>query len=387
MWQRFALRSLSLFGLSGFLMTSLVVLAVTGSLTLNVFRGIDNGLIISITLIAVMATTVFLLNLTVFQIMHYFGSSKTRNDYQDSKNHWLEIWNEVLWNNRQVPKTKDSIAAEALLEMAENLSEEYKDKFRTIYKESGLLNKDLKILKNSSLSEARALALEHLAVIADTENTQILVNEIKRPIREISILAFYALAKTYAHTSSSDQDLIDLFVPLIESSRFSIGVVEEAMVLLEANSKAILYYFTRPNMEPKIARAALNAIGYFANMEWAEWCTPWLSSYDPEIKAAALKALAKIKYVPEYAYAEVFKCLKDDNWFVRNQAVKASIGIMSHKVNSYLAEAISDDSWWVRYNAAAILTQNGQQGRRLLKDIAQNHSDPYARDIAKHFLG
>lgn len=387
MWYRLALRSLSIFGLSGFLMTSLIVFALTGALTLNVFRGIDNGLIISITLISVMAITVFLLNLTVFQIMHYFGSSKTRNDYQSNKNQWLNTWNEVLWDDKKVPKTKNSIAAETLLEMAENLSEDYKDKFRKIYKESGLLNKDLKMLKNSSISESRALALEHLAVIADTENTQILVKEIKRPIREISILAFYALAKTYAHATISDKDLIDLFVPLIESSGFSIGVIEEALVLLADNSRPIIYYFTRPNMNPIIAQAALNAIGYFANMEWAEWCVPWLSSYDPEIKSSALKALAKIKYVPEYAYAEVFKCLKDDNWFVRNQAVNASIGIMSHKVNSYLAEAISDEAWWVRYNAAAILTQNGRQGRKFLEDIAQNHNDPYARDIAKHFLG
>ncbi len=93
-----------------------------------------------------------------------------------------------------------------------------------------------------------------------------------------------------------------------------------------------------------------------------------------------------MRYVPAHAYSEVYKALKSPNWFVRNQAVKASIGVLSKQIDGYLVEAISDDAWWVRFNAASILAQKGHHGQSLLKEVASNHSDSYARDIASHFF-
>ena len=387
MWQAIASRTISLLSFIGFLLLSLALLVVTGTLSLNLFIDVDNGRIISIVLIAVIATAVFLFNLAFFQILHYFASKNSRQSYQTKKDKWLEKWNEVLWNDAQVPKTHELIAAEALLEMAENMSLDYQSKFQEIYKESGLLAYDLRTLKYNNLSEDRARALEHLAIIADTGNTKILEKEIKNPILELSILALFALAKTYAKAEVSSEKIIEIFVPIIDSDRFSMGIIEEALVLLEDNAKDLLYYLSRPTTKEKQVRASLAAIGYFANLEWAEWCVPWLSSFDPETQAAALKALVNMRYVPAHAYSEIYKALESPKWFVRNQAVNASIGVLSEKINEYLVKAISDEAWWVRYNAASVLAQKGKSGQSLLKQIATSHEDPYARDIAKHFLG
>ena len=387
MWQAIAYRTISLLSFIGFLILSLALLVVTGTLALNLFNDIDNGKIISIVLIAVIATAVFLFDLAFFQILHYFVSQNSGQNLQSKKDKWLQIWNEVLWDDKEPPRTKDPLAAETLLEMADNISGNYQSRFQEIYRQSGLLEVDLRTLKYNKLSEARARALEHLAVIADTGNTNILEKEIKNPVIELSILAFFALAKTYAKAEPDSKRIIELFVPIIESNRFSKGIIEEALVLLGNNSKELLYYLSRPDTKRRQARASLAAIGYFANLEWAEWCVPWLTSFDPETQAAALKALVDMRYVPAHAYSEIYKALESPEWFVRNQAVKASIGVLSEKVNDYLARAISDDVWWVRYNAASVLAQKGRPGRLLLKEIAANHDDPYARDIARHFLG
>ncbi len=273
-WQRIAVRTISLLSFIGFLVLSLSLLVVTTTLALNLFVDIKNGKIISIILIAVISISIFLFNLVFFQILHYLGTDKQRLRYQSNKDKWLEIWNDVLWNSAAIPLTKDTIAVDALVEMAENISLDYQDKFKEIYLVSGLWKNDLKILRRSNLSESKAQVLEHLATISDISNTAILQKEIKSSVREISILAFFALAKTYSKVDLDKEKIIEIFIPIIDSDRFSMGIIEEALVLLGNNAEGPLYYLSRPNVRQKQIQASLSAIGHFANLQWADWCIP-----------------------------------------------------------------------------------------------------------------
>jgi HEAT repeat protein len=51
-----------------------------------------------------------------------------------------------------------------------------------------------------------------------------------------------------------------------------------------------------------------------------------------------------------------------------------------------LLQGLSDQEWWVRYNAAQALHAIGEQGITALREAVDHHVDSYGRDMSRQIL-
>lgn len=107
---------------------------------------------------------------------------------------------------------------------------------------------------------------------------------------------------------------------------------------------------------------------------------------DPEVRAAALRALGRLRRVPSRARDAVIIALADDTEFVRIQAARAAAFVPAESAVTALYQSLSDRSWWVRRASADSLLGEGAWGVSSLQKAAASHPDRYARDMAAQVL-
>jgi hypothetical protein len=166
---------------------------------------------------------------------------------------------------------------------------------------------------------------------------------------------------------------------------FGQGLIEEALVVLGENAGPLLFALLEKG-EPQLVKLGLTVIERSKFQDWAAWCLPWLASSSAELRASALRALAKLQIVPYEASGAIEAALNDAEWFVRAQAANASVSVMTSSIDAALLKALADQNWWVRHNAAKSLKDRGTYARELLNWAAFNHEDRYGRDMAEQIL-
>lgn len=107
---------------------------------------------------------------------------------------------------------------------------------------------------------------------------------------------------------------------------------------------------------------------------------------DAEVRAAALRALARLGYVPQEAEAGVVAALADEVEFVRIHGTRAAPLLPEGAALPALREAAGDPSWWVRRAAAESLAAMREPGVAELRKVAAEHADRYAREMAEQVL-
>lgn len=111
---------------------------------------------------------------------------------------------------------------------------------------------------------------------------------------------------------------------------------------------------------------------------------------DAEARATAVRVIGKLGSTREMPL--LFEALDDPEWFVRAAAGRAIEWMLlnSPLMNrsswesiafASLGRKLTDNSWWVRANAARALARGGSSGIRVLLDTADG-VDAYARDAA-----
>ena len=328
--------------------------------------------------------TLLLLLLASLQVYLHVISRKRTEKYQ-SKKHWYAVWSAVLYGGQAAPKTTDPNAKKALLDIAANLSDDYHETLLGIYEQTYLW-KDLSVLESRRPAEVKSVYVESLAIIRQPLAIKHLYKAAHSKSSELRHLALLALAKTCERTELSRAQLELLFLSLFNSGKFSKGVMEEVLMALADKAELLIPCLLSRSNHLAVRIAALNAIAYKQNAQYLPYCLKPLDDPHPDIRAAALRALHGINFVPPEAYPALLKSLKDPLPFIRNQAVKACRGVLDTAINNHLLLALGDEDWWVRFNAAETLSQRGQAALEKLERAARVHPDPYARDIVGHVL-
>lgn len=129
--------------------------------------------------------------------------------------------------------------------------------------------------------------------------------------------------------------------------------------------------------------AAVETVGRRYLLCFAEDVVSLLPADDPELVAAALRALAKLRYPPTGSEALVLGASRSDVDFVRLQAVRVLPLIDDERVAATLWERLGDPSFYVRQAAARAL-ETADAG--LLRRASQDHPDRFGRAMARQEL-
>jgi HEAT repeat protein len=132
--------------------------------------------------------------------------------------------------------------------------------------------------------------------------------------------------------------------------------------------------------------AALDAVARLQLLVFGEESARFLDHPDPEVRAAALRAVAKVGLLPSSAYQAVLEACRDEVDFVRIHAVAAARLLPHDRATAALWDGLGDRSWWVRRSAADAMAALGPAGLGELGHAATAHPDRYARDIAAQTL-
>ena len=380
-----------------FLLTTVLVcigfVFMSAELLTDIFGTSILGSSYVLVIVCLLAVVFSIIIMTLFQVVIHKKTHESTAKREKQIALWTERWSQIFLSEdkslrEDIIQQYDPIAAEALLTIRETLKGDSSDKFAQLYVNYGFMQHDFYKLQTSRLPEVHIQALDRLAMLRHLDATPILLNEINHPNAQLRNHALFALARTYGRLEISEDKLISVFYPIIRKFDLSRGVLEKVFNLLEGQSVILLDHFIRsePNIPEKMIDAAFRSIGHSNNPDLADWCIPWLKSYNSEIKAGALRALAQLKHVPPEASQLVLDCLEDEQWFIQVQASNACVGLSCRGVEDALMKYLDHPSWWMRFATAKALSERGPAARHLLRWASQNHPDEYARNMASYHI-
>lgn len=160
--------------------------------------------------------------------------------------------------------------------------------------------------------------------------------------------------------------------------------------LAAVSSNELLTLVTSGRLSDGEEKLALEALGDAGCRHALPLAVQRASAEEPETRATAIRVIGKLGSDREVPL--LFEALEDPEWFVRAAAGRALEWMLlnsplmsrsSWESTAFLTlgRKLTDNSWWVRANAARALARGGGGGVRVLLETA-NGVDAYARDAA-----
>jgi hypothetical protein len=340
--------------------------------------------------LGVAATTALgLVMVTAYLLAYQFVSERREAALAERRRRWVARWLEVVFHEARRPDgplSRD--ATEALLDLREALRGEASDRVSDLlvhYAVAGTLAREARSHRVGTQLDAldclsRARAVEALPTLLAGMAHQ------ERAVRVAS-------ARATARTVAAIEDRVALeraardVVTALERVRLPIGVVEEMLLLAEDAAPALVgELLLREEAPASSLRAALDAVARLQLLVFGEDAARLIGHADPEVRAAALRAVEEVRLLPESARGAVLEACHDETDFVRIHAVAAARLLPREDAVPALWEALGDRSWWVRRSAADAMAALGSPGLGELGRAALGHPDRYARDIAAQTL-
>lgn len=159
------------------------------------------------------------------------------------------------------------------------------------------------------------------------------------------------------------------------------GALLEVLLLMEDRAVPVLERLLTGG-NPRGLWAALEAAGRLRLLALARRIAPFVAHSDPELQAAAMRALLRLGYLPEGYAQAVIEALRSPQEFLRIHAVRLLL-LKPAVAESALWERLGDPSFYVRRAAAQTLAELNPQ---LLQRAAQEHPDRYGREMAAQVL-
>lgn len=310
-------------------------------------------------------------------ILLYHGYTQAR-ELQERKAYedWLARLTQALFGEADLPPPPwPRPALEALLSLREMLSGEFAERLADWIRQArppwG------RVLRGRLASRpARLEALEALAQARLPETLDLILPYLDHPDPVLRLSAARAGARV-----AQGEGVLRLAEALLRAA-LPRGALLEALLLLEHRAPPVIEALLQQGAEEE-RWAALEAIGRLKLKALAPQVLPFLDSRDPELLAAALRALLRLGYPPK-GYEEVLlAALKDEREFLRVHAARLLALLKNDLARQALWKALGDPSFYVRRAAA--------EGLRLLdagllERAAQKHPDPYGRAMAEQVL-
>jgi HEAT repeat protein len=329
-----------------------------------------------------MLTGLLLLSTLFVQTMMQFIRRKADLSRKHREERWTEIWLSLIWNEGPNEPILDG---RRLLSLRENMAGLEGIQASNLYNSSGLLEQDLRELETRS-NDRRVSAIERLSLARHPRSLYALERLCRDRDLEIARYALLAMARVSARVRQPARALVTRFVPRLARMELGEGSVQQCIVLLEGNAGPVLENILEPGSHHPRIRAALEALGHVRDISLIDLTLPWLASNDMSIRSSALRAIARIGFVPPEGEDLVRNAMLDPEWPVRAQAVLASVCLTDRASEVRILELLGDPNWWVRHNSGVALAGRGKRGRALLIQAAELHPDRFARDTARQAL-
>lgn len=342
------------------------------------------------TLVGAVASTALGLTLVTGYVLAYQVVSDGRERlFRERREAWVGRWLRVLFQGEPPPAAPlDRPAAEALLEVREVLRGTEGEEVSQLIRRYGVAEALRRRAGAGSVSQ-RLEALEGLARARLPETLPDAVALMGDPEPALRVAAARAAARILGETppGPAQDEGAEAFARALQRHRLPAGVVEEVLLLVEDAAPSVVAHLLHgPEATAASVRAGLEVAGRFKLHGFVEEVAAHVEHGDPEVRAAALRALARMAYVPREAEGAVVEATRDPVEFVRVNACRAARLARPGAALPALWERLADPSWWVRRAAAEGMAAMGPAGAAELRRAAREHPDRYGRDMAAQVL-
>ncbi|KGQ23031.2 HEAT repeat domain-containing protein [Thermus filiformis] len=343
-------------------------------LTARAFGALPYGQALGALLLSVWLTALVLGGFGVYILLYHAYTEAKEGRERALREAWLARFTEALFGGPLPPPPWPRPALEALLSLRETLKGEMAEQVTNWLRQArppweGLLRSRL------ASRPARLEAMDALAQARFPEALPALLPYLEHKDPVLRLAAARAAARLAA-----PEDAPLLGEALLRSGLPRGGLLE-ILLLLEDRALPVLEAFLDRG-GPRERWAALEATGRLRRHDLVEKVLPFLAETDPELKAAALRALWRLGHPPSGYEGEVLAALFAPQEFLRVQAVRV-LPLLGNLAEKALWNRLGDPSFYVRRAAAEALKALNPD---LLAEAARAHPDPYARAMARQVL-
>jgi HEAT repeat protein len=277
---------------------------------------------------------------------------------------------------------------DAVLGLLEVVKGEEGDRLKAVLARHGVDRLLLRHLGSGHLT-ARLDAIESLGKARLPQAFDALISLLKHPRPVVRRMAVRAAAGTLATMTPEPgpDGPGGRFITALKGTSIQSGVAQESLLLLETRAGAVLRdLLAEPELGDHLRWVALETTGRLGLADMAGEVAASTTHPDPELRAAAFRALHRLGSVPEAAQASLLDALRDEVDFVRVQASHAAAFLPAEVALPALEPGLGDESWWVRRAAAASMARLGDDGVAAVERAAETHPDQAAREMAVQIL-
>ena len=362
---------------------------LTWTLASRLVGGSDGARLATILLGAVGSTAAALVLLTTYVLTYQHVSTRHERVQGERRRAWVARWLRVLDGSDVAPVgTLKPEAVDALLALRETLRGSDSSRVAELLERHGAVV-TLERTAGHGRTRRRLDAIVALSNARISSSFPTLVTGVADTNQIISVASARAAARTLARI----EDLFDrdrasaALARAVDAAQLPYGIVEEVVVLAEDAAQSLIHaLLIRDRPRTSTVRAAIDGIGRLQLLVFAEEVVRFLSDPDVEVRAAALRAVGRLGFLPQAAHGVVIAALTDDVDFIRIHAAAAARLLPRPQALAFLNERLGDRSWWVRRAAADTLVTLGPAGLAELGRVVRAHPDRFARDIAEQAL-
>jgi HEAT repeat protein len=394
MWRRYgdAVYTLVTFAVFGFETLALGALSI--SFLLGRTTGIADTPVEGILLATLTSTASALALLGFFLLAYHFTSTLRDRWHVEQLDTWTERWIALALEDTPADQTADvprrlpRAAVDAVLSLLEVVKSEEGDRLKAVLARHGVDRLLLRHVRSGHLT-ARLDAIESLGKARLPQAFDALISLLQHPRPVVRRMAVRAAAGTLATMppEPGPDGPGARFIKALKGTDIQSGVAQESLLLLETKAGAVLRdLLAQPDLGDRLRWVALETTGRLGLADMAGEVAGSTSHAEPELRAAAFRALHRLGSVPEEAHGSLLEALRDEVDFVRVQASHAAAFLPAEVALPALEPGLEDESWWVRRAAAASMARMGDDGVAAVRRAAETHPDQAAREMAVQIL-
>jgi HEAT repeat protein len=395
MWRRYGDAVYTLMTLAIFGFETIALGALSLSFLLGAATGIASTPVEGILLAVVTSTASALALLGLYLLTYHFVSAMRDRRHGEQLDKWTEGWIALALadpaapaDDHTTPRRLPRAATDSVLGLLEAVKGEEGDRLKEVLASHGVDRWFLRRARGGHLT-ARLDAIEGLGKARLPQTLDALLDLFRHPRPVVRRMAARAAAGTLAvmPPEPGPDGPHERFIATLRDADLQAGVVQESLLLLETRAGPILReLLASPDLSDSLRWVVLETSGRLGLADMAEQVAPSTTHPDPELRAAAFRALRRLGSVPEAAQAPLLDALEDEVDFVRVQAAHAAAFVAAEVALPALEPRLGDDSWWVRRAAAASMARLGDDGVAAVKRAVKAHPDRAAREMAVQVL-
>ena len=406
MWRKYGDDLYASIILAVFSFEALVLGVLTWNFALRASRALGGGNLTAVLIASIAVTALSLVLVGGYVLAYHVLSNRRERGRHERLAAWTARWVAVLFGDEHLPGAPlPAEGVESLLDLREHLVGTEGERVESLVRRYGIgpamldrtavierrgLARILNSVRHRRLS-TRLDALEALAKARLAQSVEPLLQLLDDREGSVRLMALRSLARSLARMpegAARDRAILG-FSEVVMTSDIPAGAVEEAVLLLEDAAPRVLGIMLAAGPGDRraglVARAA-DAVGRLKLLQLARDVAMHLTDAEPEVRAAALRALGRVGILPAGHEPSVVAALQDDVEFVRVQAAHTATLLPGRVAETQLWALLGDESWWVRKAAANALLRLGARGPRVLERAGRTHPDRYARHMAVQVL-